>query len=185
MKTKTKIIGLSLATMLAAAACDTGGATAKDASTSNKALQGLQQAQPAPSYPWSQLRQNLIDIENAQANTTITTTFFFTAGQQMTEPVMSCPSIGYPLPTTDQLTNPQQYYAGGATLPLNDPTGIFTGDSSGTYVICTFNINGKNQAGPVYWEGDVFTAPGPATWDATAHHVVMSGDLTARAKVGK
>lgn len=58
------------------------------------------QAQPIPSYNWSQLRQNLIEIETAQANTTATTSFMFLlAGVGESGPMVhSCPSIGFPIP---------------------------------------------------------------------------------------
>ena len=39
------------------------------------------------------------------------------------------------------------------------PTGIYTGDSSGTYVIC---VDAKGEAYARYWEGYVQAVSGPA-----------------------
>lgn len=170
--------------VLALAACDSGpsqnAAQKTDRAVSNDALVRLQNNQPVKVYDWSQLRQNLIELQAAQANTTQTTTFFFTQGQGSSgaAPVMDCPSVGFPVATTTELTSPTQKYAGDsdAVVAQADPTGIYPGDSAGTYVIC-IDGNGKGYAS--YWEGDVFTVTGPAKWDDATHRIVLVGAPTA------
>lgn len=154
---------------LAAAACNNGAPSGlqTDQRASTRDLQQLQTAQPSPSFSWSQIRQTLIDIESAQAHTTQTTTFFYNQG--VAQPVMSCPSIGYPVATTDQITNPSQVIPdpnannGSVTLPQIDPNGIYSGDSTGTYVLC---VGGNGQTYGVYWEGFTFAISGAATYDS-------------------
>lgn len=164
--------------------CATACSGSSQSSGQNLENQQQQQAenslvnnQPLPHFNYSQLRQNLIELETAQANGVETTSFFFNQGVQ--DPVNSCPSIGAPIPSTDQLSNPQQvvhdsYPTGGAALTTGqmDPTGVYTGNSTGTYVMCV-GADGKSYA--TYWEGYVQTVFGPAKWDADKHEVSMVG----------
>lgn len=118
-------------------------------------------SQPVPEFDWSQIRQNLIEIETAQATTTQTTTLFFNQG--VAEPVGQCPSIGFPIPSTYQLTNPDNIEGGGeggrVTVAQMEATGVFTAESTGTYVMC---VSGDGEAYAVYWEGFVQTTSGAA-----------------------
>ncbi len=153
---------------------------ASDQQLSTDILSTYQKAQPAPKFDWSQYRQNLIEIETAQSHTTQTTTFFFNQGVQA--PIQSCPSIGFPIASTSELTNPDQAVGstGGASngqygvvvLPQIDPNGIFAGHSTGTYVIC---IDATGKAYGNYWEGFVQTVTGPAVWDEASHQVKLTG----------
>lgn len=162
------IIG-SLALILAG--CQTDNATQKDRATATKQLEGFQKNQPVPVFDWSQLRQNLIEIETSQARTTQTTTFFFNQGVQ--DPISSCPSIGFPIPATYQLTNPQaKVPRHDLTLPQIEANGVYTADTSGTFAIC---INAQGQAYANYWEGFVSTVTGPAKWNTDTHQVELVG----------
>lgn len=119
------------------------------------------EAQPVPRFDWSQVRQNLIEIQTAQTQSTQTTAFFFNQGTAA--PVAQCPSIGYPIPTTNQLTNPDDIEGGGdggrVTVAQMESTGVFTGDSTGTYVMC---VDGDGEAYAFYWEGFVAAVSGAA-----------------------
>lgn len=121
------------------------------------------QAQPVPVFNWSQLRQNLIELETTQAQTTATTTFFFNMGTP--EPISSCPSIGYAIPATFQLTNPSKIEGnrdgGYVAVEQIESTGVYTGDTTGTYVMC---VDDAGEAYAFYWEGFVATVAGPAEW---------------------
>lgn len=143
-----------------------------DKQTATRDLQQFQKAQPAPSFKWSQIRQTLIDIETAQAHGAQTTSFFFNLGVQ--EPIQSCPSIGFPVATTTQITNPQQEQDKTSIAQI-DPNGVYAGDSTGTYVICVAP-NGSTYA--QYWEGYVDSVSGPAVWDANGHQVKLTGPST-------
>ena len=64
--------------------CDVSSSTGSSANANtqnqkvaNQQLQNFNQAQPVPTFNWSQIRQTLIEIESAQANTTQTTSFFY------------------------------------------------------------------------------------------------------------
>jgi hypothetical protein len=173
--------------VLALSACEgenTNKATKADEEQAEQQLDQFQKAQPVPSFNWSQLRQNLIELERSQANTTATTSFFFNVGVQ--KPVTVCPSIGFPIPATFQLTNPQQIVTPGprergtATVDQLDPTGVYSGDTSGTYVIC---VDGNGRAYAQYWEGYVGVVTGPAEWDGS--QIKLTGAPSATFTTGK
>ena len=146
----------------------------------NQATNGIQQllrAQPVHSYSYSQIRQNLQELEDSQANGSVTTSFFMHMG--LNDPIFSCPAIGAPIASTTELTNPHQtedhsgqYNGGNTVVDQMDPTGVYTGQSTGTYVMC---VGQNGQVNPVYWEGSVLTAYGPAHWDKSAHNMVIDG----------
>lgn len=145
-------------------------------------MNALLRDQPVHSYQYSQLRQNLQELEDAQANGTVTTSFFMNMGVQ--DPVMSCPSIGAPIASTTELTNPSQTVSGGngqgyglTTIGQADPTGVYTGQSSGTYILC---VGSNGAVNPVYWEGFVMTAFGPAHWDKATHNMVIDGPASSK-----
>lgn len=162
MKTRNRIaaVVLSVGLLFTAACTDTGGssATDKDEKASAQALSDLQKAHPTPKFNRSQLRQNLVDIVTAQAEATQTTSFFYLEGVGI---VGECPSIGFPIASTAQLTNPERETGpreSRITLPQVEPTGIYTGNSSGTYVIC---VDAQGDAYARYWEGYVQVVSGP------------------------
>lgn len=174
---------LALALPLVFAACSDDDANTRDVEeqTAEQQLDGYLRAQPVPVFNWSQLRQNLIEIQTAQANATTTTSFFFNHG--IPDPIMSCPSIGFPIPATYQLTNPDNVVLpgsnsarGSVTVAQIESTGVYTGDTSGTYAIC---IDDQGRGFAFYWEGFVSTVSGPATWDEETRRVVMTGSPSA------
>lgn len=189
---KRTVIGIVIGVLavFGLAACENGqagtAATKQDQATATQQLTRFQQAQPVPIFNWSQLRQNLIEIETAQSNTTATTSFMFLlAGVGETGPMIhSCPSIGFPIPATYQLSNPmrvEQYDTPGEggtaiAIPQIEANGVYTGDTTGTYVMCV-GKSGKPFA--FYHEGYVATVTGPAHWDNARGEIVMDGDSTA------
>lgn len=140
-------------------------------------LQKYQQVQPVPAYDWSQYRQTVIDVSAAQVNAVATTTFMFNMGTA--DPIDQCPSIGFPVPATAQLTNPDQVRTNGAVVAQAEPNGAYTGDSQGTYIVCVASDGTKYID---YWEGSVKTTGGPAHWDYDKHHVVLDGKPTVTTK---
>lgn len=160
---KIRLIAVLAALVMSLGACtgSSNSAAEADAELSETILTEMQDAHPVPQFDRSQERQNLVELITARAQSTDTTTFFFNMG--VTEPVNTCPSIGYPIPATMQITNPEvgeYYHSGGTTvLPQVEPTGVFTGDTTGTYVLC---LDAQGQGYAVYWEGFVQTVTGPA-----------------------
>jgi len=163
------------------AAC--GGALSKGQALENQQQQqastSLELNQPLPHFNYSQIRQNLIELETAQANGVQTTSFFFNMG--VANPVQTCPSIGAPIPITDELSNPDQVLkdntdlnngGGNVVIGQQDPNGVYTGQGTGTYVMC-IGANGKPYAD--YWEGFVQTVFGPAKWNSTTHSIQLIG----------
>jgi hypothetical protein len=186
MRTATKITAAAVAAILALSACGVesgGGGTEKEEQVGDDQLDQYLQSQPVPVFNSSQLRQNMIDIQTAQANATVTTSFFFNQG--VTDPIHQCPSIGFPIPGSWQLTNPQKIitkHEGTITLPQLEANGLYTADTTGTTVICV-DEDGKGYAS--YWEGFVSTLAGPAEWDATSKQVVLTGAPTAEFSTGE
>jgi hypothetical protein len=166
-------VALAAAGALMLVGCqDTTSANKADRRTSNSILRQYEISQPAPKFPWSQIRQTAIDVETAQARTTQTTTFFFNQG--VADPVQSCPSIGFPVASTTQITNPltPTGYQDSSTVSQIDPNGIYSGDSTGTYVLC---VGGAGKTYGVYWEGFVYAVTGPAIFNRSTHDVEMTG----------
>lgn len=185
----TTVLGailLILGVSLAAACTHSNNAQTQESKAQAADSKQLDNAEPVPEYSYSQIRQTLIDAETAEAATTQTTSFMFQMGDP--DPVASCPSIGYPVANTASLTNPSQPYQGGVTtdggdvVGQEDPNGIYTPTtSSGTYVICNA-LGGQHYL--FYWEGDVMTVGGPATWDTATHSAVVTGAPTATVHIG-
>lgn len=170
-----KLIAAAAIAALALTACvGEPNAVKEDRAVAAANLDRLNDVQPVPEFRWSQIRQNLIELNRAQAETTQTTSFFFNMG--VDNPITVCPSIGFPIPTTAQLTNPWQgsfrNSNGGIAIGQAEQTGIYTGDSTGTYVIC---IDGDGDAYAQYWEGFVSTVAGPAEWDSAAGQIHLIG----------
>jgi hypothetical protein len=140
----------------------------------------LDRNQPIPLPQWSDKRQVLIDVQNAQIKGITTTSFFFNQGVK--DPIFSCASIGFPLPSTAQLTNPKQviytdHPRGGNdanVVDQMDPDGVYSGDSTGTYVEC---IDPKGIKYIKYWEGYVDTLGAPAHWEPGVGEV-LDGEPT-------
>ena len=69
-----------------------------------------------------------------------------------------CASIGYPIPYSTQLTNPQQtIYSNGAVVAQAEPNGLYPPvDAEATLVSC---VNPDGSITPTYWEQLVFSLP--------------------------
>jgi hypothetical protein len=61
---------------------------------------------------------------------------------------------------------------GSVALPQVEQTGIYTGDSTGTYVVC---VDAQGRAYGDYWEGFVRTVTGPAEWNSETGQVELVG----------
>jgi hypothetical protein len=181
-KTLPTIIAGGSLLVLAIVGCQSGN-------SSGAALEGQASAnieksfllnQPPPHFQHSDIRATAISIEAIQALGEQTTTFFFNQGVR--NPIMTCPSLGEPVASTTEITNPQQvqndsYPNGGAAVPVGnmDPNGIYAGGSTGTYVLC---VNAQGQQYASYWEGFVESVSGPATWDTASGTIKVTGAPT-------
>lgn len=164
--------------VLGLAACSSS--TSNDQQITDRQLKIYQANQPDPVADWSQYRQTLNDVESAQIHGMATTSFEFNQGVQ--DPIFICPSIGYPIASTSQVTNPQQVVGSSAVVGQSEPNGTFPGNSTGTYFVCAAPDGTKY---PKYWEGYVDTIPGPAHWDYTKKTIVLDGAPTVVATTKK
>lgn len=183
---KKKLALLAVPLALVLASCDgqasVNSGTENDQNSVNRQLMEYQKNQPIPMFDRSQYRQTLIDVESAQVHGTATTSFFFNQGSN--KPYKTCPSIGFPVPSTSQLTNPDQvelhegnYNGGNVVIGQQEPNGAYTGSSSGTYVICV-SPSGTDYVS--YAEGFVHTEGGNAHWDNATNSVVLDGEPTVK-----
>ena len=164
---RTAVLGLILVALLTTAgACDASNTETlnEDRAAAAEQLRRYQRSQPVPSYDWSQLRQNAIEIMDFQVEGGLSTAFFFNLG--VTDPISWCPSIGDPIPTTAQLTNPEQHIkvrdADDGVIPQIEQSGVYTGESTGTNVMC---LDAEGEAYKVLWEGFVMSISAPAVWE--------------------
>lgn len=185
MRTTVKALSAGAALALAAltlAGCNSS--TSSGASLENSDSANIEKTfllnQPPPHFTHSDIRATAISIEAIQALGEQTTSFGFNQGVK--NPVWSCPSLGEPVASDTELTNPQQPYNdsypnGGTSFPIGnmDPNGIYAGDSTGTYVLC---VNAQGQQYTQYWEGFVDSVSGPATWDSATGAIVVTGQPT-------
>lgn len=141
--------------------------------------------QPVPVFKFSQARQTLINVEEIEANGENTTTFGISNDGTL---VWQCSSIGMPVAADTELTNPAQQVEepdgggynlnnGDNVLPQQDPTGVYTGDTTGTNTLC---VTPSGQQYIQYWEGYTDAVSGPAAW--VDGHVVLQGTPDPLAK---
>lgn len=120
--------------------------------------------QPLHKYDYSPERDELQQIYDARMKVVNTWTVIYSMGK----PVFVCPSKGYPIPYTTQLTNPDQVTSGVSTaepnvvIPQAEPNGLYTGTSSATWVLCIRTLpGGGSEIEPVYSEPDAIAFPYP------------------------
>lgn len=177
------VIAVSLLTTASSCSAESSSSTNADEAISESLLQDFQKSQPVPVYKYSQYRENLRDILQVQAEATPTTTFVFNQG--VADPIMVCPSIGFAIPSTTQLTNPMKIedrYEGDVAIPQVEPNGTFTGESTATYIVCR-DANGRGYGDS--WEGNVNVITGPAEWDYDKKRIVLIGAPTGDFSTGK
>lgn len=132
----------------------------KDAAIVGTQNQIYQESQPVPVFNYSQQRATLIEVYKAKTAGTATYSVVYSFGK----PVFVCPSIGFPIPATTQLTasespvrvqlNPNSSEASSFVLPQAEPDGTYTGTSAATYILC---VRADGSVSPVYAEPDVMT----------------------------
>ena len=151
------------------------GADSDNNDLSERIQSTYNRAQPIEEYPWSQMRQTLIEIERAQIQGGPSTSFFFARGGGFIKPVHQCASIADPIPSSYSLSNPWKLYhrrsQGAVAISQIEPNGVFTGDSDGTNTICLTPKKAKPYK--VYGELDAFSVTVAAHWDEKLQQVVV------------
>lgn len=97
-------------------------------------------AQQIPVFDWSQERQTLIDVLTIRAEGTHGTAEVTALDGSL---IWWCPTLGAPIPSTYQLSNPEAFVEppdrgrqNDVLVPQGEPTGVYPGDSQATYVLC-------------------------------------------------
>lgn len=158
---------------LGSAACMSSGGggpsgQSLEQSSSNNSQTIAEKTLPAPTFSYSEGRWVLTEAEASIALGVATTSFVFQQGDP--NPVESCPSIGYPVANTAQLTNPQKVvtdpnvnqYGQDNVVGNMDPYQYYTPNASqGTYVLC---VNRQGGQYLLYAEPNVIAVAGSAQW---------------------
>jgi hypothetical protein len=170
------LLGALVVVALMVAACSPAkqDATSQEQTTTLSQMDQYLKVQPIPYFDSSAMRQTLIEILKAQ--TTPTNTWSVEMALDGTG-IFVCPSIGYPIPATDELTNPQQVVTvhndttwSSGVINQADPNGVYGGDTAGTYILC---VGPDGAYTPVYSEANVQTFPFPVSLDPVTHRIVV------------
>lgn len=154
---KKLILLLALALLLVG--CTDGGVTSAERAQQEAGNLAIVQNQPIPDLGgYSFERQILIDTYLARNNTIATYAYMFTMDGKIVE---ICPSIGYPIPYSTQLTNPmKEIYPGyhdSTVVPNAEPNSLYPpGDAAATLVQC---VQPDGSVSPVYIEWYVLAFP--------------------------
>jgi hypothetical protein len=159
------LLGVGTAACSSPASAPSG--TQQEQNSSNDSQNVAEATLPAPVFRYSEGRWVLTEAEASIALGVATTSFVFQQGDP--NPVESCPSIGYPVANTAQLTNPDKiindpyaYQGAGQVVGNMDPYQYYTPSSSqGTYVLCVSRTGTEYL---LYAEPNVIAVAGTATW---------------------
>jgi hypothetical protein len=123
----------------------------------------ISENQPIPDLGgWSSERQLVIDTYRARNSTVATYSYWFTMNGQIIE---ICPSIGYPIPYSTQLSNPQIALNNsyGSVIANPEPNGLYPPDNAAATLISCVNDDGSISV--IYFEEYVETFPFRITSD--------------------
>src|SRR4051812_20552388 len=114
-----KILLIPIATLVLTGCSMSDNADSKEAGNVDRQQKVYTDAQAAPFFDWSLERNLLIELYKARNNAVVTYSYVRNLNGQV---VFSCKSIGFPIPSNTQLTNPEKiadsYSQGGfAILP--------------------------------------------------------------------
>jgi hypothetical protein len=157
MNTKVLFVIL-IAFSLALTGCAAPSVSNIEQQQQQSAVSSIVQNQPIPDLGgYSFERQIVIETYLARNNTISTYSYMITMDGKIIE---ICPSIGYPIPYSTQLSNPLKYeYTGGgpAVLGNAEANGLYPpGDAAATLVQC---VQPDGKVSPVYIEWYVMAFP--------------------------
>jgi hypothetical protein len=163
-----------LGIVLLASSCSNDAANSTEANQVDKQQQVYVNNQPAPAFDWSLERHILTELYKARNNAVQTYSYVRNLNGQV---VFSCKSIGFPIPSNTQLTNPEKAdnfgSYGAYTSPQAEPNGLYTSPSTaGTFVFC---VNSDGTVSPSYFEANVETHL--STLNGSDNGLSSDGDL--------
>lgn len=140
-RTTATVAAVALLAVLGACSKSGDGEDARERESRaiNAGFDRVTQSQQVPSFDYSQERQTLIDVLTARAEGTHGTAYARSLDGSL---IWWCPTVGAPIPSTYQLTNPDQIVGGDGgnteeqVLPLGEPSGVYTGESAATWTMC-------------------------------------------------
>lgn len=159
---------LCLLVLLALVSCDYKPSSSEvEHAQQEGGIQAMLRNQPVPTLTYSMERQIVTETYLARNRKMATWTYTRDMQGRITE---ICPSMGYPIPYSTQLTNPSQLattYANTKTGASNhsidgvignpEPTGLYPpAASEATLVSC---VEPDGAVVPTYWEDRVFAMP--------------------------
>lgn len=155
---KKILFALFVLMMFILTSCTFGSDTsAIEQSQQKEAINAIIQNQPIPDLGgYSFERQIVIETYLARNNTIATYAYMISMDGKIIE---ICPSIGYPIPYSTQLSNPERVdsYNYSITLPNPEPNGLYPpGDAAATLVQC---VQPDGKVSPVYIEWYVLAFP--------------------------
>jgi hypothetical protein len=133
--------------------CDGPGqqAARDEAAQQGAAYRNILRNQPPPTFDFSMERKIMIALYEARQHSVAT--YSYVQSNYTGKVLWSCPSLGYPIPYSTQLTNPSMpadYAHGAVTLSQPEPNGLFPPPSSeATWVPC---VDANGNITPVYEE---------------------------------
>lgn len=126
----------------------------------NRQQETFLRSQPTPVFEWSLERSLMIQLYNARNARTLT--YSYVIHPHTGQLIMSCESMGFPIPATVQLTNPQtivENTRGTTTIAQAEPNGLYAPPSTNaTWVMCIAPNGGVE---PRYVENDVIATVRP------------------------
>jgi hypothetical protein len=152
------VLTIMLLVFLVGCVPDTTQTNRLESEQQQRGVMAIVQNQPIPDLGgYSSERDIVIQTYLARNQTVATYAYTMTYDGKVIE---LCPSIGYPIPYSTQLTAPEvadYYSAGPVTVPQSEPNGLYPpGNSAATLVSC---VNPDGSVSPTYFELDVFAMP--------------------------
>lgn len=163
---------------LGADSCASQNANSSEADKVNQQQDVYAKDQPVPFFNFSEERDVLNQIYKARMGAVNTYSVAYSFGR----PIWACPSIGYPIPYTTQLTNPQAVShdtgaSWGVVLPQAEPNGLYTGTTTSTWVLCVRKLaGGGTEVDPVYVEQEVIAFSYPVNVDFSTGQITDPGN---------
>jgi hypothetical protein len=148
---------LCILTVFVLTSCAGSDTSAIEQGQQKAAVNAIIQNQPIPDLGgYSFERQIVIETYLARNNTIATYAYMISMDGKIIE---ICPSIGYPIPYSTQLSNPERVdsYNYSITLPNAEPNGLYPpADAAATLVQC---VNPDGSVSPTYIEWYVLAFP--------------------------
>lgn len=159
-----RIFALIILAAILLVGCGTANSNVIETRQQDAGTIAIVQNQPVPDIGgYSFERQIVIETFIARNNTIATYSYLMTLDGRIIE---ICPSIGYPIPYSTQVTSPEKLANNNpqhlpsydaSVIPQSEPNGLYAPDNAAaTFVQC---VNADGSVSPAYIEQDVMAFP--------------------------